>query len=51
LISAALALHCEDGLSQLFPAPAATTLHRLLQRQAATVREPRQRAPRRKSTP
>jgi transcriptional regulator with XRE-family HTH domain len=51
LINAALALRCEDGLSQLFPAPAAATLDELLQRQAATVRKPRQRAPRRRSTP
>ena len=51
LINAALALSCEDGLSHLFPAPAAANLDELLQRQAAQLRKPRQRAPRRKSTP
>ena len=51
LINAAFALSCEDGLSQLFPAPAASNLDELLQRQAATAGNPRQRAPRRRSTP
>ena len=56
MINAAFALRCEDGLSQLFPAPAASNLDELLQRQAAKVpkprkRAPRQRAPRRRSTP
>ena len=56
MINAAFALRCEDGISQLFPAPAAANLDELLQRQAATVskprqRAPRQRAPRRRSTP
>jgi transcriptional regulator with XRE-family HTH domain len=51
LINAAVALSCEDGLSQLFPAPAAVNLDELLQRQAATARKPRQRAPRRRPTP
>jgi transcriptional regulator with XRE-family HTH domain len=47
LINAAIALRCEEGLSQLFPAPAASSLDELLQRQAA-VAEPgmRKRAPR-----
>jgi len=56
MINAAFALRCEDGISQLFPAPTAANLDELLQRQAATVskprqRAPRQRAPRRRSTP
>lgn len=50
LINAALALRCEEGLSQLFPAPAAASLDELLKRQAAAASHPR-RAPRRKSTP
>jgi len=50
MINAAFALRCEDGFSQLFPAPAAYNLDELLQRQAATVAKPRQRAPRRRST-
>jgi transcriptional regulator with XRE-family HTH domain len=51
MINAAFALSCEDGISQLFPAPAASSLDELLQRQAVTVPKPRQRAPRRKPTP
>ena len=56
MINAAFALRCEDGLSQLFPALAASNLDELLQRQAAKLpkprqRAPRQRAPRRRSTP
>jgi transcriptional regulator with XRE-family HTH domain len=51
LINAALALRCEDGLSHLFPAPAAANLDELLQRQAATAHKPRQRAPRRRPSP
>ena len=51
LINAALALRCEDGVSQLFPAPAASSLDELLQRQAAAAPKHRQRAPRRRSTP
>lgn len=51
LINAALALRCEDGLSHLFPPPAATSLDALLRRQAAQERKPRQRAPRRKKAP
>lgn len=51
MINAALALRCEDGLSHLFPAPTAANLDELLQRQAATMRQPRQRAPRRRPTP
>lgn len=51
LINAALALRCEEGLAQLFPAPAAANLDELLQRQAATAGKPRQRAPRRKAAP
>jgi hypothetical protein len=48
MINAALALRCEDALSHLFPAPAASNLDELLLRQAATAHKPRQRAPRRK---
>ena len=51
MINAAFALSCEDGIRQIFPAPAASILDELLQRQAITVRKPRQRAPRRKPTP
>jgi len=52
LIAAAIVLRCEEGLSQLFPAPAASSMDELLQRQAATAGpRPRQRAPRRKKTP
>ncbi len=50
MINAAFALRCEDGFSQLFPAPAAANLDELLQRQAARAPKPRQRAPRRRST-
>jgi len=51
LINAAVALRCEDGLGQLFPAPAAASLDELLRRQAAAAPKPRRRAPRRRSTP
>lgn len=45
LVSAAIALRCEDGLSQLFPRPVARNLDELLQRQAASATQrPRQRA-------
>jgi transcriptional regulator with XRE-family HTH domain len=49
LIAAAIALRCEEGLSQLFPAPAAASMDELLRRQAAGPRQ-RQRAPRRKKS-
>ena len=51
LINAAIALRCEEGLGRLFPEPAASSLDELLQRQAAATPKPRQRAPRRRSTP
>jgi transcriptional regulator with XRE-family HTH domain len=51
MINAAFALRCEAGISQLFPAPVAANLDELLQRQAAIAPKPRQRAPRRRSTP
>ena len=51
LITAAVALRCEEGFGQLFPAPAASSLDELLRRQAATTPKARQRAPRRTSTP
>ena len=52
LIGAAIALRCEDGISQLFPAPAASSLDELLRQQAAAA-EPtaRKRAPRRRTGP
>ena len=47
LVNAVIALRCEEGLSQLFPAPAASSLDDLLARQASAVKpKPRQRAPR-----
>jgi transcriptional regulator with XRE-family HTH domain len=49
LIAAAIALRCEEGLSQLFPAPVAASMDELLRRQAAGPRQ-RQRAPRRKKS-
>ena len=52
LINAAIALRCEEGLSELFPAPAASSLDELLRRQAAAA-EPslRKRAPRHMTSP
>lgn len=51
LIAAAIALRCEEGLSQLFPAPAALSMDELLRRQAAAASpRPRQRAPRRRKS-
>jgi transcriptional regulator with XRE-family HTH domain len=51
IINAAIILRCEEGLSQLFPAPAASSIDELLQRQAAAAgpRLPK-RAPRRRRT-
>jgi transcriptional regulator with XRE-family HTH domain len=47
LVNAAIALRCEQGLAQLFPAPAARGLDELLARQAAEAKpRSRQRAPR-----
>ena len=47
LVNAAVALRCEQGLAQLFPAPAAGSLDELLARQAAAMApRPRRRAPR-----
>jgi transcriptional regulator with XRE-family HTH domain len=37
LINAALALRCEDGVAQLFPAPTARTMDELLQQQEAAA--------------
>ncbi len=51
LIHAAIALRCEEGLDQLFPQPAASSLDELLQRQAAAAPKARQRAPRRRRAP
>lgn len=48
LIAAAIALRCEAGLAQLFPAPPATSLDALLHQQTMAARPPRQRAPRRR---
>ena len=51
LVNAAIALRCEQGLAQLFPAPAAGSLHELLERQAAAASpKPRQRAPRQRKS-
>jgi len=45
LVNAAIALRCEEGLSQLFPPPAASSLDELLKQQEAAARQkPRQRA-------
>jgi transcriptional regulator with XRE-family HTH domain len=50
LVDAAITLRCEEGLSQLFPPPAASSLDELLQRQAAMAdRKMPKRAPRRKA--
>lgn len=47
LINAAIVLRCEEGISQLFPAPRASNLDELLHRQAdAAKNTQRQRAPR-----
>jgi len=47
LVNAAIALPCEQGLAQLFPALAAGSLDERLERQvAAAAPKPRQRAPR-----
>jgi transcriptional regulator with XRE-family HTH domain len=46
LVNAAIALRCEQGLAQLFPAPAASNLDELLRRQTAAAPRLRQRAPR-----
>lgn len=46
LVNAAIVLRCEDGLTQLFPAPAAGNLDALLQAQAAAAPKRRRRAPR-----
>jgi transcriptional regulator with XRE-family HTH domain len=47
LINAAIALRCEQGLTQLFPTPAASSLDELLKRQLVTATPtPRKRAPR-----
>jgi transcriptional regulator with XRE-family HTH domain len=52
LVNAAIALRCEEGLSQLFPAPAANSLDELLRRQEAAARpKPRQRARRQGALP
>ena len=52
LVNAAIALRCEDGLSQLFPALAASSLDDLLARQALAAKpKPRQRAPRQGKSP
>ena len=48
IINAAILLRCEEGLSQLFPPLAASSLDELLKRQAvAANRKIRKRAPRR----
>jgi len=47
LISASIALRCEDVLSGLFPKPVASNMDELLMRQAAGNRMSRSYAPRR----
>jgi len=47
LVKAAIALRCEDGLSLLFPEPAAANLEDLLRRQAAAASDLPRRAKRR----
>ncbi len=51
LINAAITLRCEEGISQLFPPPAASSLDEILKRQAAAtnLKLPK-RAPRRKTS-
>jgi transcriptional regulator with XRE-family HTH domain len=52
LINAAITLRCEEGLSQLFPPPAASSMDELLKRQAAAADQKLpKRAPRRKASP
>jgi transcriptional regulator with XRE-family HTH domain len=52
LIAAAITLRCEDGISALFPPPAASSMDELLRRQAATAAiKHRSRAPRRRKAP
>ena len=48
LIDAAITLRCEDGLAQLFPPLAASSMDELLKRQTVAAK-PRKRAPRRKA--
>ncbi|WP_340643972.1 helix-turn-helix transcriptional regulator [Phenylobacterium sp.] len=43
LVKAAVALRCEEGLEDLFPAPVATTLDELLRQQKARARQTRAR--------
>jgi transcriptional regulator with XRE-family HTH domain len=49
LIDAAITLRCEDGLAQLFPPLAASSMDELLKRQTVAAK-PRKRAPRRKAS-
>jgi transcriptional regulator with XRE-family HTH domain len=52
LISAAIALRCEEAFGQLFPVPAASSLDELLRRQAAEAKpNVRKRATRRRTGP
>lgn len=52
LIGAAITLRCEDGISALFPPPAASSMDDLLQRQTAAVAvKAPSRAPRRRKAP
>jgi transcriptional regulator with XRE-family HTH domain len=52
LIAAAITLRCEDGISALFPPPAASSMDELLKRQAAAANVKRRvRAPRQRKTP
>lgn len=50
LIDAAITLRCEEGVNQLFPPLAASSMDELLKRQTVGAdQKPRQRAPRRKA--
>jgi len=52
LVHAAIALRCEQSLSQLFTPPPANSLDELLEQQAAAAKpKPRQRARRRERRP
>ncbi len=48
LISAAIALHCEDGIAHLFPAPAGSGLDAPSGRETADTPKPRRRVSRQK---
>jgi transcriptional regulator with XRE-family HTH domain len=51
LVNAAIALRCEDGLSQLFPAPAARSIDELLKQQEASAKPKTRQRARRQASP